>query len=231
MNSPGAFTFSANNKYVYCVDSGWTGYDICEYERASNGAFVSPPVSTPPISNPVDESGYRFDPIGIAADPLNHVAVAFANEERNVGPESGPNRLGAYTADSKGNLTTTSTYENMPKVAVGDVGLTMSPSGKILAAFGEKGLQVFHFNGGEPITNQAILVRDVDFEQAYWDDNDHLFAVSQNTGKLYVFTVTPAHAAPAPGSPYSIPGVQNLIVHSLPLEERSEARERSTEPF
>ena len=226
---PGAFVFSANDKYMYCVDSGYAGFDICGYDRASNGALVNSPVISPRISSPVDKSGYRFDPIGISADPSNHVAVAFANEEGDEGPENGPNQLGVYTADSRGNLTTTSTYKNMPKVAVGDVGLKMSPSGKLLAAFGDKGLQVFHFNGGEPITNDATLVKDVDFEQAYWDDNDHLFAVSQNSGKLYVFTVTPTHVAKAPGSPYSIPGAQNLIVHPLRPQERPETPERSAE--
>jgi hypothetical protein len=214
-NSPGAFTFSANNKYMYAVNSGWAGYNISMFDRASDGALLNPPVGTPLISNPVDKNGYRFDPIGISADPLNHVAVAFANEEGNDGPESGPNQLGVYTADAKGNLTTTSTYKNMPKVAVGDVNLKMAPSGEILAAFGSKGLQVFHFNGGEPITNDAILVQNVDFEQAYWDDNDHLFAVSQKTGKLYVFKVTPTSITHAPGSPYSIPGAQDVIVQPV----------------
>jgi hypothetical protein len=148
---PGAFTFSAKDKYMYGVDSGWAGYNICMYDRASNGALLNPPLSTPLIANPVDKNGYRFNPIGISADPSNHVAVAFANEEGNMGPENGPNQLGVFTADNSGNLTTTSTDKNMPKVAVGDVSLKMAPSGKLLAAFGDKGLQVFHFNGGEPI--------------------------------------------------------------------------------
>jgi hypothetical protein len=212
---PGAFTFSANNKYVYGVDSDWAGYNICMYDRAGNGALVTPSAGTPLISNPMDKNGYRFDPIGISADPWNHLAVAFANEEGNDGPESGPNQLGVYTADANGILTTSSTYKNMPKVAVGDVNLKMAPSGEILAAFGERGLQVFHFNGGEPITNDAILVQNVDVEQVFWDDDDHLFAVSQKTGKLYVFKVTPTSITHAPGSPYSIPGAQDLIVQPL----------------
>jgi hypothetical protein len=176
-NSPGDFTFSANNEYMYGVYSGWAGYNIGMYDRAGNGALLNPP-GTPIVSNPVDKVGYRFDPIGISADPWNHVAVAFANEECCEGPENGPNQLGVYTADDEGNLTTTSTYKNMPKVGVGNVNLKMAPSGELLAAFGDKGLQVFHFNGSEPITNYATLVQNVDFEQVYWDNNNHLYALT-----------------------------------------------------
>jgi len=215
MDAPGAFTFSANDKYMYGVHSGWAGYDVQMSLRASSGALLVPPAATPPIPRPVDTTGYRFNPIGISADPSNHVAVAFANEEGNMGPEIGPNQLGVYTANSGGILTTTCNYTNMPQVAVGDVTLKMAPSGKLLAAFGSKGLQVFHFNGGDPITAYKTLVENVDFEGAFWDNNNHLFAVSQKTGRLYVFTVTPTSSSQAPGAPYSIPGAQSLIVQPL----------------
>jgi hypothetical protein len=211
---PGAFTFSANNKYMYGVDSGWTAYSICMLDRASNGALLQPPAGTPLISNPVDKTGYRFDPFAISADPFNHVAVAFRNEEGNMGPENGPNQLAVYTADSKGNLTTTNTYKNMPKVAVGEVSLKMAPTGKLLAAFGDKGLQVFHFNGAKPITPYATLVQNVSFGEGYWDNYNHLFAIGSN-GKLYVFTVTPTSVAQVPESPYAIDGAQYLIVQPI----------------
>jgi hypothetical protein len=49
-------------------------------------------------------------------------------------------------------------------------------------------------------------------ENAYWDNANHLYALSQNRHSLYVFTVTTTSARQAPGSPYNIPGTQNIIV-------------------
>ncbi|MGA8621867.1 MAG: hypothetical protein WB660_25500 [Candidatus Sulfotelmatobacter sp.] len=61
--------------------------------------------------------------------------------------------LYVYTADSSGELTTTSTMANMPKTAVTELlDMSMAPSGRLLAVSGTTGLQVFHFNGSSPIT-------------------------------------------------------------------------------
>ena len=49
--------------------------------------------------------------------------------------------LATYTADTFGTLTTASTVANMPSTAEGFIfGLTMSPSGKLLAVAGQNGL-------------------------------------------------------------------------------------------
>jgi hypothetical protein len=52
--------------------------------------------------------------------------------------------------------------------------------------------------------------------QMFWDNAGHLYAISNSisnsSGKLFVYTVTPATVKPAPGSPYSIPTPQGLIV-------------------
>ncbi|MGA9390479.1 MAG: hypothetical protein WBV69_08540 [Candidatus Sulfotelmatobacter sp.] len=46
----------------------------------------------------------------------------------------------------------------------------------------------------------------------FWDNDNHLYAVSPAAGKLFVFTVTPTSYSQAPASPHSITGAQNLIV-------------------
>jgi hypothetical protein len=103
----------------------------------------------------------------------------------------------------------------MPKVAVGDtMQIRMSTSGKLLAVGGTTGLEIFHFNGGSPLTIFSTPVKNVPILAVRWDNHDHLFALGEN-GKLYEFTVTPTSVSPAPGSPYSIPGAQNLIVQPL----------------
>jgi len=41
---------------------------------------------------------------------------------------------------------------------------------------------------------------------------NHLYAISTNSGKLFVFTVKPTSVTRAPGSPHNIPGAGSLIV-------------------
>jgi hypothetical protein len=125
----------------------------------------------------------------------------------------GSAQLAVYTSDGSGNLTTTSTASNMPKTSVTSVTDTwMSPSGKLLAVAGTGGLQVFHFNGGSPITPYTGLLTKDEIDQMFWDNNNHLYALSLSAGKLFVFTLTPTSHSQAPGSPYTITNPWNIIV-------------------
>jgi hypothetical protein len=154
-----------------------------------------------------------------AADPTDHVAFSFREYYAAPGEAE---QLATYTVDSEGNLTTTSTYLNMPSVAVGTVeNINMSPSGKLLAVGGDYGLQVFHFNGASPITKFTGVLKADYFNKFYWDNDNHLYAINQNTGNLHVYTITPTSAVEAPGSPHTIPGSdggfeENLAVQILP---------------
>ena len=215
-NGMGPFTISANNKYFYNTALGIDGYGIYMMDRTPNGTLLTPPSGEPNISLPANMTGRVFFPTGISADPTNHVAVAFENVSDNQYPRPvGSNQLGVYTANAQGVLTTMSTYKNMPKVSVGDtLQMRMSTSGRLLAVGGSTGLEIFHFNGGNPLTIFSTPIKNVPILAVRWDNYNHLFAVGES-GKLYVFTATPTSITQAPGSPYSIPGAQNLIVQPL----------------
>jgi hypothetical protein len=127
--------------------------------------------------------------------------------------QDGAWQLATYTVDSAGNLTTKSTYSNMPSVLVGDVtDYWMSPSGKLLAVGGSAGFQIFHFNGASPITRFTGRLTSSPVDQIFWDNANHVYAISRTAGKLFVWTVTSAGVTRAPGSPHSIGNIQNLIV-------------------
>ena len=101
----------------------------------------------------------------------------------------------------------------MPKTAVKNItDIAISPSGRLLAVGGTAGLQVFHFNGSKPITHYTGLLTKVQTDQFLWDNDNHLYAISQPAGKLFVFTVTPTTVTQAPGSPYKITKPQNIAV-------------------
>jgi hypothetical protein len=199
--------FSANNLFAYgAVCDGATESKILGYERLSDGVLVVGK------SGPLPEaaSGESFCPLTAigTADQSNHMAFAMEPQiDPSSGEADGAMQLATYTVDSEGKLSTTSTYKNMPRVAVGSVSnLNMSPSGKLLAVGGSLGLQIFHFNGASPITPYTGLIGVGQFDQFRWDNYNHLYAINSWTGHLHVFTITPTSFSEAPGSPFTIPG-------------------------
>jgi hypothetical protein len=56
-----------------------------------------------------------------------------------------------------------------------------------------------------------LLTKD-EIDQFFWDNDNHLYAISNASGKLFVFTVTPTSVSQAPGSPYTISQPLNIIV-------------------
>jgi WD40 repeat protein len=100
-------------------------------------------------------------------------------------------------------------------LAVKDI--EISPSGKLLAVAGTAGLEVFHFNGSNPITPYTGLLENDEIDQCLWDNANHLYAISSKSNLLFVFTVTPTSYYQAPGSPYVIGPVTGTQVIVLPI--------------
>jgi hypothetical protein len=201
-------SFIGDNQFAYASSCYHFGPEIFGVQRASNGTLSYLNI-TPPF--PAEKSGGFYCPWAAAADPTNHLAIALSPLTSNWGSDGAP-QLAVYTADSSGNLTTTSTNQNMPSVLTQTVQTYwMSPTGKYLAV-GGTGLQIFHFNGANPITKFTGLLTTDTINQVYWDNANHLYAISSSAGKLYVFTVTSTGVTQAPGSPHKIQSPQSLIV-------------------
>jgi 6-phosphogluconolactonase (cycloisomerase 2 family) len=202
-------SFIGDNAFAYSSSCYHFTPSIYGVQRSSNGTLTwlntNPPYPTPP-------SGDFYCPYLAAADPTNHLAVAIQPFNGNW-VSQGPYQLATYTADSSGNLTTSSTSSNMPSVSVnGITNYWMSPSGKYLAVAGTSGMQIFHFNGANPITKYTGLLVTKQVDQMFWDNQNHLYALSRSAGKLYVFTVTSTSVTQASGSPHSITNPEYLIV-------------------
>jgi hypothetical protein len=204
-------SFVGNNSYAYgavCLyDMYW---EIYGFHRYSDGMLTEANVNVP---TPTAAGEDFYCPSLTAADATDHVVISLQAVDGVLFNPDGPPQLAAYTADNSGNLSTTSTFENMPRTAVGGIrGLAISPTGKLLAVGGTGGLQVFHFNGSDPITDYSGLLTADNISQFYWDNDNHLYAISQTSEKLLVFTVTPTSFAQAPGSPYPVKNTANLSV-------------------
>jgi 6-phosphogluconolactonase (cycloisomerase 2 family) len=209
-----AASFIGDNVYAYtAVNSSCMYYGIYGFRRSSNGLLVSGGA----LQNYPTPSGNirRFVPELLAADPANNLAI-LVQPANPPDCTSGAPQFATYTVSSSGTLSTKSTYANMPATLVTNpYDLKMSPSGKLLAVAGRQGLQIFHFNGSNPITHDTGLLTTDPVNQVFWDNSNHLYAISQATGKIRVYTITPTSLQLAPGSPRLIDNPEHLIVQSL----------------
>jgi hypothetical protein len=210
-------TFTGNNVYAYtATNSDCMYFGVYGLKRESNGLLrnidLDPPgemTPTPPAQD------HAYCPQEAAADPTNHVAITLQPANPPGGGDGLP-QLASFTANENGKLTSTNTSNDMPRTEVTFANdLKMSPSGKLLAVGGTGGLQVFHFNGPNPITHYTGLLTKDTITQMFWDNDNHLYAISQASGMLFVFTITPRGYSEAPGSPYAVDNPQNIIVRSL----------------
>jgi len=170
-------------------------------------------------SDPQPQEPWEYFAWLVEADSTNHLAIALGQLEYYGSPlvKVGPTQLASYTIDASGNIATSNTWQQMPVPEVGPTLLRISPGGDLLAVAGNEcpwcqisvdiaqdGLQLFHFNGADPITSFTGSLTSDPIDEIEWDGNNHLFAVSNSAGKLYVFTATATGVSPAPGSPYAI---------------------------
>ena len=199
--SYGELDFIANNKYAYGFGCFQAESHFYALKRGVDGTLTRVEGANAPL--PAFPNGEFCQDEG-APDPANHVAVAMYLGTLTGGP-SPPVWLGVYTATSSGSLTTNSTPQDMPTAAVSTLrDMVASPKGNLLALAGTGGLQVFHFNGGNPITPYTGLLATHGIEQIRWDTHDHLYGISKSSGRLYAFKITPTGQKQAAGSPYSV---------------------------
>jgi hypothetical protein len=204
-------TITANDTFAYAVTAfaGYTpDFPMAGLKRASSGTLDWWSFGQ---TDPLAQSGWVFYPTIPVADPTNHLAVAVYPEYEPPFGDVGPTQLASYTVDTRGNLVSTNTWENMPTPSIGVSTMNMSPSGKLLAV-GGAGLLVYHFNGAAPITPYSAVLTKSPIDEIHWDNANHLYALSNSAGKLYVFTVTPTSITPVSGSPYSVANPNGLFV-------------------
>lgn len=198
----GISTISGSDTFAYGVYSQVYANSYSAFTRESAGAMMTNGSfkETDPKPNPSENS--NFFPELVAADPTNHMAALmyYAFAQTNV-----PSQLASYTIQSNGSIVSTNTYQNMPTPAISVGAMSMAPSGKQLAVAGS-GVEIYNFNGASPMTLAASLPNSsLHFSKLAWDKNNHVYAIDETSGNMYVYTVTATTIKPAPGSPYTIP--------------------------
>jgi endogenous inhibitor of DNA gyrase (YacG/DUF329 family) len=203
--------FDSSNQFGYslyadsfeCTD--WAAYSVANGNLSGNANFTA-------TQAPYGDGTYGYTPVALAADSAEHLAVVMAewNDECSL---TGNYALATYNVNpSTGAIVSTQQAADYPAIAVGSANLSVSNDGLFVAA-GEDGLQVFGFsNGAYSNTLTANLLPSVQVDQMAWDSQDNLYAMSDESGQLYVYTVTANGATPVSGSPFSIAGASGLVV-------------------
>jgi hypothetical protein len=216
-SSPTQIALTGNGSYAYSFAGvGFCSTSTYAFQRESSGAMMLD--TTPTVTNPTAPSGWDFAPLVATADPTNHLAIGLLGIPDYC--SFAPAQLASFTVDSSGNMVSTNTTANMPTPQVYPSVMNMSPSGQLLAVGGNSpdgstetpGLEVFHFNGANPITSYSGILTTAPIDEIHWDNNNHLYALSNSTKKLYAYTVTPSSITAVPGSPYTIASTPNALV-------------------
>jgi len=211
--------FSADNRFAFGAGCTGNGPLIYGFVRHHDGSLTRISEDSP---LPARDGNQSWCPYLAVADARNHLVVPVYPSAESSEP-NGPFQLATYSIDEDGMLMTTSTPENMPKIAVGSLtDLAMDPSGRLVAVAGSHGLQVFRVNGGAPVRAMPGLLTRQEVDQMFWDGNGHLYAISQSAGKLWVFNVDEDGWAPAPGSPYAVSGAQNIAVQPVQMQPKDD---------
>ena len=206
-------TILGNESFAYAISSSGHQANIIGFQRETAGDLQAITFNETDPTNPETS----WTPSLVTADPTNHLAALL------LANDSTPGQLASYTVDTHGNITSTNTSANMPFADFAPTNLSMSPSGLLLAVGGSypltygvgNGLQIFHFNGANPITSYSELLTNVDIDSVKWDTSNHLYAISNSTNRIYVYTVTPTSISAAPGSPFTITAPIALFVKAL----------------
>jgi hypothetical protein len=174
------------------------------------------------VTFPPPNGGIYF-PLAMASDnqnlPTSHMAVALHEDFDEPCSGSTPPTVASFTIDYNGDLS----YNGaMIKTAINPASMVINPQGNLLAAGGAApyscypqdgpGLQVFHFNGANPITAYPGIPTTAPIDAIQWDSSTHLYALSNSTKRLYAYTVTSSSITAVPGSPYTIASTPNALV-------------------
>jgi hypothetical protein len=212
-------SLTGNDRFAYTSDCQYGNQDFWAFTRSPNGALTYfNPNANVPVLNPNPEGTEYCPTYGAAVPAPDNRHVIFSLQVGNS-PESynGVNQLAVYTIDpANGQLSTSNTTAAMPQTTVGQAtDSKFDPTGHWLAIAGPSGLELFGYNNGVLSGGNTILSTDSP-SQIGWDYAGHLFAISQDSGSLYVFDVANDAATQAPGSPYTVPLYSYLAVHPMP---------------
>ncbi len=96
----------------------------------------------------------------------------------------------------------------MPNTGIGSVGrMSVSPAGNLLAVCGG-GVQVFHFNGSNPITPYTKPLSMACWDLA-WDTHNHLYAIEN--ARVKAWRITPNFWTAAPRYPMNAPSALTVL--------------------
>ena len=209
INSNGTFTFNGdteesltsgggadnpsilgNETFAYADSFYSHDNTVIGFRRESSGTLALMPFNE---TDPTLDGGPNYTPYQPDASPAgNYLVLGLLPYDTN------PPKLGSYTVDAQGNISSTNTSSNMPTSPFDGFASTFSPAGDLFAIYADNGTQtwlgngieIYKFNGAEPLTPYQTLLNGTPIDQVLWDSSNHMYAISKANNRLYVFSVT-----------------------------------------
>ena len=220
-----SLTKMGGNPYAfdaYCAEDEYNRPVIQIFKRQSTGNLI---FEREENHMPEPAPGTSYCAGMVAADTSNHLAVAVQRidaQPHDAGYIDGPYFLASYTADSSGNLTTTSNYTNMPRLSIAEQvdvrNVSISPDNQYVAVAAD-GFQVLHFNGSNPPTIFSGAFLTGQYVGSFgWDRAHHLYVIALKysngtyTSFLHVYDVTGSGVKEVSGSPHYLANLSGLVV-------------------
>jgi Big-like domain-containing protein len=214
----GPILLAGNNAHAYTFAQYYCEQEIDSFYRDRFGTMneaASTITFPPPNGGAYFASAMAFDNQNLRT---SHMAMAIHEDFGDCGNDATAPAVASFTVDYNGNLTYNG---SMLKTAINPATMAINPQGNLLAVGGPTsnpfypadgpGLQVFHFNGANPITALSGIVTSAPINEIRWDNNNHLYALSYATHRLYAYTITSSSVTPITGSPYTVGFTPNAL--------------------
>jgi len=214
----GVLEFSNNNQFAYGVGCARQDWVIDGFDRGPGGGLVmfNPAAEIPPVPSSISIDDIFFEcPSPAAASAKGYLAVAYFfypwNSSTNYSEY-----IATYEINSSGNLDLVTNSEEVTKFGTFTAinTLRFDPTGTYLAAAGQGGLELFKLKSNGTLARVGnVLEPKLTFLDVKWDNDGHLYAISDSA--LYLFTLH-STGLTVTGSPHPLANAQSLAV--LPVK-------------
>ena len=199
----GPLFFSPDNQFAYGSGCFFADWDIFAFHRLADGTLKAfdPGNTIPP--NPNND---LLCPSNLATSAKGFLAVAYG-----VASAGAKQKIAIEKITSTGGLEVITNSV----VSTNFTGVTMhfDPTGSLLAVAGNAGIEAFRVSTNGTLTKIGSVVEpSVSFDDVYWDDAGHAFAISNSA--LYVFTLH-STGLTLTGTPRSVAHAGSLAVLSV----------------
>ena len=209
VNYHGFLSFTSDNHFSYGQGCYFLGWDVYAFARNKDGTLS--PVATNSNSPPTNDNIFRC-PFASSASSTGYLALLMSTEGAGVSTSS----IALYKINADGSLTF---VPGSIVDAAHASNIEFDPTGTYLAAVTSAGLtpagvQIYQLSSAKLSPIGTVQNPETSFEIVKWDNSGHLYALSNESNALFIYSVNQGVLAPAPASPHMVSSPGSLAIVS-----------------